>query len=226
MAKGPEYSDATDALRLMRVVVLFGTSCFVILGFLWYFMLNKGWISPLAFVVLLILDLPITAAAVIVVHRTVNQTAVFMVKTMFALGDIPPPPTYPRQDVLIVQGKYAEAADWFRDHIKIEPGDHEARLRLALLLETHLNGYDEAEQLLLKIRNAEPPGDARQQMQACNHLIDLYRKTGRTDRLIVELARFVERYRGSPQSAGAARELRELKEQPGSATSESRRSPR
>ena len=216
MGKGPEYSDATDALRLMRVVVLFGSSCFIMLGFLWYFMLEKHWISPLVFVVLLILDVPITAAAVIFVHRTVNQVAVFMVKTMMAEGDIPPPPTYPRQDVLIARGKYAEAADWFRDHIRIEPHDHEARLRLALLLETHLKGYEEeAVQLLLKIRNAQPPGDARQQMQACNHLIDLYRKLGRTDRLIVELARFVERYRGSPQAAGAARELQELKEQRG-----------
>lgn len=211
MGKGPEYSDATDALRLMKVVVLFGTSCFIILGFLWYFMLNKGWISPLLFVLLLILDLPITAAAVVFVYRTVNQTAVFMVKTMFAEGDIPPPPTYPRQDVLIVQGRYAEAADWFRDHIRIEPGDHEARLRLALLLETRLQAYDEAEQLYLKIRNAQPPGDARQQMQAANHLIDLYRKTGRTDRLMVELARFCDRYRGSPKAEGAARELRDLK---------------
>jgi tetratricopeptide (TPR) repeat protein len=224
MSKGPEYSDATDALRLMRVAALFGSSCFIILGFLWYFMLEKHWISPLAFVVLLILDLPITAAAVVFLHRTVNQTAVFMVKTMMAEGDIPPPPTYPRQDVLIVQGKYAEAADWFRDHIRIEPHDHEARLRLAMLLETHLKKYEEAEQLLLKIRNARPPGDARQQMQAANLLIDLYRKTGRTDRLMVELARFVDRYGGSPHAAGAARELKELKE--GRSTSESPRSPR
>jgi tetratricopeptide (TPR) repeat protein len=211
MAKGPEYSDPTDFIRLVRVAVLFGCPCFVILGTLWYFMLEKGWISQLAFVLLTILTLPITAAAVIAIHRTVGNTAVLMVKTMFADGDIPPPPTYPRQDVLIAKGKYAEAADWFRDHIRIEPGDHEARLRLALLLETHLKSYDEAEQLLLKIRNAQPPGDARQQMQAANHLIDLYRKTGRMDRLRVELARFCDRYRGSPQAAGAERELNELK---------------
>ena len=199
-------------IRLMRVVVLFGCSTFIILSFLWYFMLEKGWISQLAFVLLLILNLPITAAAVVFVHRTVGSASVFVVKTIFADGDIPPPPTYPRQDVLIARGKYAEAADWFRDHIRIEPDDHEARLRLAMLLETHLKGYDEAEQLLLKIRNANPPGDARQQMQASNHLIDLYRKLGRTDRLRVELARFCDRYRGSPQAAGAARELKELKE--------------
>ena len=107
----------------------------------------------------------------------------------------------------------------FRDHIRIEPDDHEAR-RLAMLLEMHLQGFDEAEQLLLKIRNANPPGDARQRMQAANHLIDLYRKTGRTDRLMVELARFVDRYRGSPQVVGAERELKEL------TTNGSRRSPR
>jgi tetratricopeptide (TPR) repeat protein len=219
MAKGPQYSDPTDALRLMKVVVLFGTSCSIMLSFLWYFLLEKGSISQLAFVLLLILNLPITAVAVVFVHRTAGDAAVLMVKTMFADGDIPPPPTYPRQDVLIVQGKYAEAADWFRDHIRIEPEDHEARLRLAMLLETHLKGYDEAEQLLLKIRNATPPGDARQQMQASNHIIDLYRKTGRTDRLMVELARFVDRYRGSPQATGAARELKEL-------TSELRRNPK
>lgn len=219
MAKGPQYRDPTDFIRLIRVVLLFGCPCFVMLTALWYFMLEQDWISPIAFVFLTLLNLPVTAAGVVAVHRMVGESAIFMVKTIFADGDIPPPPTYPRQDVLIVQGKYAEAAEWFRDHIRIEPDDHEARLRLALLLETHLQGYEEAEQLLLKIRNAQPPGDARQQMQASNHLIDLYRKTGRTDRLKVELARFVNRYRGSPQAAGAARELEEL-------TSELRRSPR
>ena len=37
--------------------------------------------------------------------------------------------------------------DWFRDHLRIEPGDHEARLQLAHLLEMRLQGYDEAERL-------------------------------------------------------------------------------
>lgn len=223
MAKGPEYSDPTDFIRLIRVILLFGCPCFGILTLSWYFLLEKGWISPLGFVLLTLLNFPLAAAGVIAIHRTVGSAAVLMVKTMFADGDIPPAPTYPRQDVLIAQGRYAEAADWFRDHIRIEPDDHEARLRLALLLETHLQGYDEAEQLYLKIRNAKPPGDARQLMQAANHLIDLYRKTGRTDRLKVELARFCDRYRGSPQAAGAERELKELKEK--GSTTESPRSP-
>jgi hypothetical protein len=210
--------DAADRAHLLKVAVFFGPACFVILSFLWYFMQRQGWIPGWLAGVLMLLTIPLTIAGIFAIHRSVGAASTGLVRTIFAVGDIKPPATYPRQDVLIVQGKYAEAADWFRDHIRIEPGDHAARLRLAMLLETHLKGYDEAEQLLLKIRNATPPGDARQQMQASNHLIDLYRKTGRTDRLIVELARFVERYRGSPQATGAARELKEL-------TSESRRSP-
>src|SRR5213076_3251536 len=141
-----------------------------------------------------ILNVPITVAGVFVIHRAVGEVSVFMVKTIFADGDIPPPPTYPRQDVLIVQGKHAEAADWFRDHLRIEPADHEARLQLAHLLEMRLKGYDEAERLYLEIRDAEPAASPSQQMRATNGLIDLYRKLGRTGRLKVELARFLERY--------------------------------
>jgi len=223
MAKGPQYTDPTDALRLFRVATWFVPACFTMLSSLWFFMLTKGWISSGVFVALLILNIPIAAAGVIVIHRTVGSAAVLMVKTIFADGDIPPPPTYPRQDVLIVQGKYEAAADWFRDHLTLEPRDYEARLQLAHLLEMRLKGYDEAERLYLEIRNADPAASPYEQMRATNGLIDLYRKLGRTGRLKVELARFVDRYRGSPLTSGAARELKELKET--DPTSESPRSP-
>jgi len=223
MAKGPQYSDSTDVIRLLRVATWFGPACFVMLSGLWYFMWDKGWISGGVFLFLLILNVPITIGAIFVIHRAVGEASVLLVKTIFADGDIPPPPTYPRQDVLIVQGKYADAADCFRDHLTIEPGDHEARLQLAHLLEMRLKRYDEAERLYLEIRNAEPAASPFEQMRATNGLIDLYRKLGRTGRLKVELARFVERYQGSPLTAGAARELKELKEI--DPTSESPRSP-
>src|SRR5262245_31568356 len=165
--------DAADRAHLLKVAVFFGPACFVILSFLWYFMKKMGWIPAWLMLLLIVLNVPLTIAGIFAIHRAVGTASIGFVRTVFAVGDIAPPPTYPRQDVLIVQGKYAEAADWFRDHIRIEPNDHEARLRLAMLLETHLQAYDEAEQLLLKIRNATPPGDARQQMQAANYLIDL-----------------------------------------------------
>jgi len=221
--KGPQYSDPADGIQLLRVAAWFGPACYVMLSMLWFFMLNKGWISGGVFALLLVLNLPLTVLGVFVIHRAVGSAAVGLVHTIFAVGDIPPEPTYPRQDVLIARGRHAEAADWFRDHLRIEPDDHVARLRLAQLLESHLAGYDEAERLYLEIRTAQPPADARQQMRAANGLIDVYRKMGRTDRLKVELARFVDRYRGTAFADGAARELKDLKD--ADLTSESRHSP-
>src|SRR5882762_7223371 len=117
MAKGPQYSDSTDVIRLLRVATWFGPACFVMLSGLWYFMWDKGWISGGVFVFLLILNVPITIGAIFVIHHAVGEASVLLVKTIFADGDIAPPPTYPRQDVLIVQGKYADAADCFREMI-------------------------------------------------------------------------------------------------------------
>ena len=55
MAKGPQYRDSADAINLMRVMAWFVPACFTMLGFLWYFMLNKGWI-PVALFVMLVTD--------------------------------------------------------------------------------------------------------------------------------------------------------------------------
>ncbi len=191
--------------------MFFGPACFVMLSMLWYFFLRQQIISSAVFWVLVILNVPITIAGIFAIHRVVGATSTGLVKTMFAAGNIPPPPTYPRQDVLIVRGQYAEAADYFRDHIRIEPGDHEARLQLAHLLETRLpgGGHDEAERLYQEVRRMQ--ADPRQEMRAANGLIDLYRRIGRHDRLRVELARFADRYRGTAAGDAAARELSELK---------------
>ena len=215
--------DSADRAQLLRVVVYFGPACFVILSMAWYFMREKGWIPGWLFVPLLLLNIPVTIACIFAIHRTVGAASTGLVKTIFAAGDIAPPVTYPRQDVLIVRGQYAEAAEWFRDHLQVEPADHEARLRLAQLLETYLRDYPAAERLYLEVRRAVPAADARQQLRAANGLIDLYRKMGRMDRLKVELARFVDHYRGTALATGAARELRELKET--DVTNESPRSP-
>jgi tetratricopeptide (TPR) repeat protein len=216
------YGEPVDAFQVARVAAWLGPACFITLSAAWFFLLNKGWISPVVFALLMLLNLPLTVGAVFAVNRAVTLASAGLVKAIYAAGDIEPEPSYPRQDVLIVRGKYEEAADCFRDHLTIEPQDHEARLRLAHLLETHLRGYDEAERLYLEVRRAEPAAEPRQQMHAANGLIDLYRKLGRKERLMVELARFVDRYGGSKLAAGAARELKELKRE---LTSESPHSP-
>jgi len=201
--------DSAERAYLLKVAVHFGPACFVILSAAWYFCARQGWVSGSVFLLLLLLNVPLTIAGIVAIHRLTGAASTGLVKMIFAAGNIPPPPTYPRQDVLIARGEYAEAADYFRDHLRIEPGDHEARLQLANLLETRLKGHEEAEGLYQEVRRMQP--DPRQEMRAANGLIDLYRRMNRGDRLLVELARFADRYRGSAAGDAAARELTDLK---------------
>jgi hypothetical protein len=201
-------ADPVDSLLLVRVGLYFGPACFIVLTALWTKLLVEGAISTGVFVVLLVANVPITLAGIALIYRSISGTATFVANTLTAGGDIPPPPSYPNQEVLIAQGKYAEAADYFRDHLRVDPADCDARIRLAELCERYLADPGGAEQQYLDARRSPDP---RRQFAATNALIDLYRRTGRRDRLTVELARFAERYRGTPHGDAAARELRELK---------------
>jgi len=206
-----ETHDATD---IARIAVLFGPPCLIILSAAWFFLLAKGFISPRTFVLLMVANIPITVGGVVVIFLFVRTTAVAVAHMATAAGNIPPPPSYPNQDLLIAQGKYRDAADYFRDHIRITPEDMDARLRLADLLERHLGDLAGAEQQFLAVRRLS--NESRLEVPVINGLIDVYRKQGRGELLKSELARLVERQRGTPLGEGAARELRELEATDGS----------
>lgn len=201
--------DAFERTQLIRIVVWFAPACLIMLSFLWYFLRRQGMIPAWLFVVLLVLTPVLAACGVLAIHHGTSSASIGLVKTLYSAGNIPPPRTYPRQDVLMVRGQYREAAEYFQDHLTIEPADHEARLRLADILEQHLNDPAGAERLYLEVRGGTP--DRGHEIRAANGLIDLYRRQGRRDRLLVELARFADRYRGTPGAEAAARLLRELK---------------
>jgi hypothetical protein len=202
-------ADSVDRLQLMRIGLYFGPACFIVLTGAWYKLLQDDLISTGIFLVLLVLNIPITLAGVALIYHTVTRASVGLAKTLLAAGDIAPPRSYPHQDMLIARGQYAEAAEFFRDHLRIDPDDCDARLRLADLLERHLADPAGAEREYLDLRRRSP--DPRRQFAATNALIDLYRRIGRRDRLMVELARFADRHRGTPHGDAAARALRELK---------------
>lgn len=215
--------DSGDRAQLLRVVVYFGPPCFVLLSALWFFLRAKGMISGGAFVALMFLNIPLTVAGIFAIHRTVGAAATGLVHTMFAAGNIPPAPSYSAQETLIVRGRYADAAESFQAIIAERPEELDARIALARLLEDKMNDPIGAERIYREVQRAKPPPNPRHVMAAANGLIDLYRRTGRTDRLKVELARFADRYRGSAAAAHATRELLELKG--ADLTSESPRSP-
>jgi tetratricopeptide (TPR) repeat protein len=202
-------TDAGDQAHLFKIAVWFGPAAFIMLSGLWIFLWKREDIPGWLCVLLIVLNLPLVALGVLGINHLTARASSGLVHTLYAAGNIPPPRTYPRQELLIVRGQYQEAAEYYRDHLTIEPDDHEARLRLADILEKHLGDPAGAERLYLEVRRGQP--DRGQEMRAANGLIDLYRATGRRDRLLVELARFADRYRGTPGAAAAARLLTELK---------------
>jgi tetratricopeptide (TPR) repeat protein len=202
-------ADVAEQAHLVKIAVWFGPAAFIMLAGLWFFLANQGTIPMWVAVVMTVLDIPFVVVGVLAIHHATGRASSGLVNILYAVGDIAPPRTYPRQDVMIVRGQYREAAEYFRDHLTVEPDDNEARLRLADLLEQHLDDPTEAERLYLEVRRRQPEGG--HEMRAANGLIDLYRKQGRRDRMIVELARFADRYPGTPGADAARRLLRELK---------------
>jgi hypothetical protein len=202
--------DAADRAQLIKAIVLFAGPAFIMLGMLWLFLAERDVISPGLARVLVIVDIPVAVLAAFGIHALVGRGSAGVMNTIYSWGSsVPVPQGYPRQDALIARGAYAEAADYFRDHIRVSPEDMEARLRLADLAEHHLKDDGEAERLYLEVRNRATRRD--HVFAASNDLIDLYRRTGRKDRLRVELARFAERYGTTAAGKAAAAELRELK---------------
>jgi len=211
--QGPPETDQAARAELLRVTVFFGPACFALLGALWSFLtfvrgVLPGWLFPF----LILLDVPLTVAGIFAIYHGTTRTAVGFTNMVMGAGNIAAPPSYPRQEVLIVRGQYREAAEYFEDHIRVTPEDVEARLRLAELRERHLADLPGAERAYLEARRAGP--SPREEARIANGLIDLYRKMGRRDRLVVELARFADRHRGTAAGEAAARELSLVKRSP------------
>ena len=202
-------TDLAERAQLIKIAAWFGPAVFVILGAAWSKLFEEGAIPGWLLALLIFLDVPLVALGVLGIHAFTSRASKTFVNGLYAVGDIPPPRSYPRQDVMIVRGQYQEAADYFRDHLTVEPDDNEARLRLADLLEQHLGDLAGAERLYLDVR-ARQPGRG-EELRAANGLIDLYRKQGNRERLVVELARFRDRYPGTTGAEAAARLLGELK---------------
>lgn len=202
--------DLVERTQLLKIAVWFGPATFIMLSGAWYKLYDQGSIPGWVCGLLTLFNVPLVALGILGLHAFTTRASRGLVHTLYAVGDIPPPRSYPRQDVMIVRGQYREAADYFRDHLIVEPDDNEARLRLADLLERHLNDFAGAERLYLEVRGRQP--NRGEEMRAANGLIDLYRKQGNRERLLVELARFRDRYPGTPGSDAAARLLSELKQ--------------
>ncbi|MEZ4587011.1 MAG: hypothetical protein R2909_11460 [Gemmatimonadales bacterium] len=171
--------------------------------------LSQGWIGPLGFVLGLLL-LPVALYGLArVVFWAVGRASWAFGHVVLAGGNLTPAPSFSAEEAMVMQGRIEDARLALESRLAENPDDLAVRLHLAALVRDRQADYSAAERLYLEGRS-RPGADARADTFA-NLLIDLYQKTGSRGRLIVELARYAERHRGSPAGLAARRRLDELK---------------
>lgn len=183
---------------------VWAAGAFGLLGTMLQMALGIGWWFP-------VLATVVGALAGQVVYKASHGAATGLFRILFAARGIDAGPGFSAEDALIMQGRHGDAAASFRRWLAEHPDDHEARLRLAALARDHLASPDEAERLLITVRDS-PAASPRQETAARQALIDLYAHTGATGRHMAELARFADRYRGTPAGDAARETLRRMKD--------------
>jgi hypothetical protein len=172
---------------------------------------SRGWIGGWALLILVLLDGPLIFLLSYAMFHMMDRSATGLSNMVLAAGNLPPDPAHSAFESLTARGFYPEAVEAYRAHLAEKPGDNLARVKLADLYIRHLNDLEAAEQLYLDIRRGKP--SPKEDRLASNLLIELYRKSGRRDRLMVELGRFAEQFKGTRAAEDAARTLHEMKEE-------------
>lgn len=127
---------------------------------------------------------------------------------LLAAGNIKYQQGYSIQESLIARGRFDEAVESFQNHLLEFPDDIPARLRLATLHLRERKDHASAEEELLAIRRR--PHDRGTGMYVANHLVDLYRSSGQTGKLMAELKRMMRDWPGTPMADGAGKLLTEV----------------
>ncbi len=168
-----------------------------------------GWYGAGTLLLLWVLNLPLVYLLARLLYGVIEGGAHAFINAVHGAGNLPPDPAHSGCESLIARGFYREGAEAFEALLAEHPEDNMARVKLAEVYRAHLGEPARAEQLYQEIRRHGP--SPREEMLAANLLIEHYRGTGQQGRLMVELARFADRYRGTRAGTDAARALMELK---------------
>lgn len=203
--------DSADRAQFLKLFVNLLPPAFIMLAGGEALAYAKGWINGWVLLLLIALDIPLIYLLSMMVYQGMDRSASGLSNMVLAAGNLPPDPAHSPYETLAVRGFYREAAEAYQNHLIDKPLDHLARVKLADLYIKHLDNLEGAEQLYLDIRRNKP--SAREDRLASNLLIELYRKMGKKDRLMVELGRFAEQFKGTRAAEEAARSLKEIKEE-------------
>lgn len=211
MTRGPLTTvDAADRAQRLKLLAWLVPAAFVLFTAGEVMAYREGRIGGMLLAVLTVLNLPVAVLLGMGLFRLMEGSARGMAGMLYAGGGIAPDPAHSAFESLEARGFYPEAAAAYRQHLADHPGDNAARIKLARLYHDTLADSAAAERLYLEIRQHQP--SPREEMLASNLLIEFYRRTGRQDRMVVELARFADRWKGSRAGELARQQLRELKQ--------------
>lgn len=195
--------DSAEQAQLIRTAFWLYPIAVIMLGVLAFWLREQGLISPLAFKVAMVLNIPLAGVVVLGVNQLVGRAAQGLAQVMTGSGNLRPDPSFSLEDSLIARGQYEAARATLEARIGSGTEDTAVRLRLADLHARVLRNPAEAERWYLEGRKGAC--DDRQQAAILNGLIDLYRASGQRGRLMTELARFAATYPDT-RAGGAARE--------------------
>lgn len=195
-----DTGDQAEQLRFTVMVLLPGMFLlFVLERMLW-----PG--GPLLFLTVLNLALLILLSLLLwpLIHRGSSAA----INGLLAGGGEAFTVQYSEIEALVVQHRFAEAADMYRAIAEEMPRNAEVRMRLGALLEKPLNDPSGAVAAFLAARQAAPT--PQQEAVITNALIDLYRQNGNRSGMMAELSRFARLQQGSPAGEQAREAVRRM----------------
>lgn len=204
--------DAAERAQLLHIVVLLGGPALFIGAITLFFVLRGSHLPGAVVLLLYLLLLPATWGVILLVEAATTRSAAGVVTALHAGHTARRLQGFSRQEALVAQGRLEEAAAAYREHLCGASLDVVAWVALARLLAGPLADAEGAEAAYLAARRVEAGPDWERIIG--NDLIDLYERTGQEGRLLVEMGRFADRFRGTKAGDAAAARLRQLKGEP------------
>lgn len=200
--------DSGERAFLIRALSLTVSACGIISAAVAYYLAETRQASGLTMLAVVALGLLVGVALGFGSWYLAGRAGAGAAHVLLSAGNLPPAPSFSYQESLVARGRYQEAVDAFEAHLLDHPDDLDASLAMAGILAGHLRQFDQAAQVYRRVREA---GSPTHEFRAHQALIDLHRATGDRGRLMTELARFADRFRGTAAGRAARVALTEMK---------------
>jgi hypothetical protein len=170
---------------------------------------DRGHLSAIGYDILLRANLLMALVLALLASWLLNLTVAKAAEKIATGGSSPRAPSFSLEESMIARGAFQNARETLESRLDQGPDDLAVQLRLAELCTRQLRDPSGAERWYLAARRAG--GDERQRITIANGLIDVYRSSGQSGPLMVELARFAKAWPGTRAAEDARRELQGLK---------------